>query len=102
MSLGGMEKVLLYINLTKFTYNMRAELFLELGPRILFTMHQLLPCLFSSLYGNGKGLQWRKREFWLKLTMWLSNIGAKGEYRNGQSFYALAPLLDMEPQPLLL
>jgi hypothetical protein len=51
-SFGGMKKVLLYINLTKFAYNMRPTLLLELGPGILFTMNQLLPrilLLFSSL-----------------------------------------------------
>ena len=55
MSFGGMEKVPLYINLTKVAYNMRLTLILELGPRLLFTMHQLLPhllLLFSSLLGK--------------------------------------------------
>ena len=50
-----MEKLLLYINITKFAYNMRLELLLELGHGLLFTMHQLLPCLlliFSSLLGK--------------------------------------------------
>jgi hypothetical protein len=77
-----MEKVLLYINLTKLVYNMRPALLLKIGLGLLFTMHQLLPrilLLFSSLEGNGKDLQRRKKEFWLKLTMWLQNIGAKGE-----------------------
>jgi hypothetical protein len=63
-----MEKVLLYINLTKSIYNMRPTLLLELGPEILFTMHQLLPhvlLLFSSLQGNVKDLQRRKMTFWL-------------------------------------
>ena len=52
MSFGGTEKVLIYINLTKFTYNMRLALLLELSLGLLFTMHQLLPhilLLFSSL-----------------------------------------------------
>jgi hypothetical protein len=47
-----MEKILLYINLTKVVYNMRPTLLLELGLGLLFTMHQLLPCvllLFNSL-----------------------------------------------------
>jgi hypothetical protein len=34
--------------------------------------------------------------------MWLPNIGAKGEYKNGKSFYALVLLFEMGPQPLLL
>ena len=52
MLFGGTKKVLLYINLTKFIHNMRPTLLLEIGPGILFTMHQLLPrilLLFSSL-----------------------------------------------------
>ena len=52
MSFGGMEKILLYINLTKVTYNMRPKMFLELGLGLLFTMNQLLPrllLLFISL-----------------------------------------------------
>jgi hypothetical protein len=58
-----MEKVLLYIDLTKVTYNIRLALLLKLGPGILFTMHQLL-----------------------KLTIWLLNIEAKGEYGNRAEF----------------
>jgi hypothetical protein len=46
-----MKKILLYINLTKVTYNMRPTLLLELGPRLLFTIHQLLPCLLL-LFGS--------------------------------------------------
>jgi hypothetical protein len=52
MSFGGTKKVLIYINLTKVTYNMRPTLLLELILGILFAMHQLLPrllILFSSL-----------------------------------------------------
>ena len=53
--MAGRKKYFFILISQKVTYNMRPALLLKLGPRLLFTMHQLLPrllLLFNSLLGK--------------------------------------------------
>ena len=66
---------------------MRPTILLELSPRILFTIHQLLPCLvllFSSLQGNYKGLQ----------------LGQRGNNKMGRVSMLSCLFLKWDPSPL--